>query len=152
LLVEVKYLEVNILSDKNKSIITKENLIGIISNKCKDDYVSVEDLFELINKATDEDGIISKKRLMKSIKSSHTRSVVKDIYGLFENAIFDTLSSVNEEQDICIRLFEGISLDGTFIPEQNKRVNLTGKMVWVESKIKPRFNITRSYCDKLNNK
>jgi Ca2+-binding EF-hand superfamily protein len=69
-------LEVNILSDKNKSIITKENLIGIISNKCKDDYVSVEDLFELINKATDEDGIISKKRLMKSIKSSHTRSVV----------------------------------------------------------------------------
>ena len=140
------------LNDKNKSVITKESLISIISDKCKDDYISTEDLFELINKATDEDGIISKKRLMKSIKSSHTRSVVKDIYGLFENAIFNSLSSVNEEQDVCIKLFEGVSLDGIYVPEQNKKNNFTGEMVFVESKIKPKFNITRSYCDKLNRK
>lgn len=145
-------MEVNILSNKNKSVITKENLISIISNKCKDDYVSTEDLFELINNATDEDGIISKKRLMKSIKGFHTRSVVKDVYSLFENAIFDSLSSVSEEQDVCIRLFEGISLDGTYIPEQAKKINFTGETVLVESKIKPKFNITRSYCDKLNHK
>ena len=30
--------------------------------------------------------------------------------------------------------------------------NLTGKMSFVESKIKPKINITRSYCEKLNNK
>ena len=89
---------------------------------------------------------------MKSIKGSHTRSVVKDVYGVFENAIFDSLSSVGEEQDVCIRLFEGISLDGIYVPEQTKKINLTGEMVWVESKIKPKFNITRSYCDKLNHK
>ena len=138
--------------NNNKLVITKENLISIISDKCKDDYVSTEDLLELINKATDEDGIISKRRLMKSIKNLHTKSVVKDVYGLLENIIFKSLSSVDENQDVCIRLFEGVSLDGTYIPEKTKKNNLTGEMSLVESKIKPKFNITRSYCEKLNYK
>ena len=139
------------MDNKDKLVITKENLINIISDKSRDDYISTDDLLDLINKVTDEDGIISKRRLMKSIKNSHTKSVVKNIYSLLENIIFSSLASVNSEQDICIRLFEGISLDGVYIPEQTKQNNLTGKMSVVESKIKPKFNITRSYCDKLNN-
>ena len=58
---------------------------------------------------------------------------------------------VNDERDVCIKLFEGISLDGKYVPEKTKRNNLTGETNFVESKIKPKFNITRSYCDKLNN-
>jgi nucleoid DNA-binding protein len=140
------------VNNKNKTVVTKESLINIISDKCKDDYISTEDLLELINKATDEDGIISKKRLIKSVKGYHTKSVVKDVYGLLENVIFKSLRSVNEEQDVCIRLFEGVSLDGVYVPEQTKKNNLTGEMRLVESKIKPKFNITRSYCEKLNSK
>lgn len=140
------------MNSKNKSIITKENLINIISDKCKDDYISTEDLLELISKATDEDGVISKRRLVKSIKDSHTKSVVKDIYNLLENVIYNSLSSVDKKQDVCIKLFEGVTLDGTYISEKTKRNNLTGEMSFVESKIKPKFNITRSYCNKLNNK
>ncbi len=136
----------------NKSVITKENLINIISDKCNDDFISTEDLIKLIDKSTDENGIISKKRLIKSIKSSHTKTVIKDIYNMFENVIFDTLSSVDKKQDVCIRLFEGISLDGKYIPEKTKKNNLTKETNLVGSKIKPKFNITRSYCDKLNNK
>jgi nucleoid DNA-binding protein len=139
------------VDNKNKSVITKESLINIISDKCKEDYISTEDLFKLINEATDEDGIISKKRLMKSIKGYHTKSVVKDIYNLLENVIFNSLHSVSEKKDVCIRMFEGVSLDGIYVPEQTKKNNLTGEMVLVESKIKPKFNITRSYCEKLNN-
>lgn len=140
------------MDNKNKLIITKENLISTISDKCKDDYISADDLLELINKATDEDGVISKRRLIKSIKSSHTKSVVKDIYNLFEDTIFNSLSSADKKQDVCIRLFEGVSLDGTYLPEKTKKNNLTGEMCLVESKIKPKFNITRYYCERLNNK
>lgn len=136
----------------NKSVITKENLINIISDKCNDDFISAEDLIKLIDKSTDENGIISKKRLIKSIKSSHTKTVIKDIYNMFENVIFDTLSSVDKKQDVCIKLFEGISLDGKYIPEKTKKNNLTKEINLIGSKIKPKFNITRSYCDKLNNK
>ena len=137
-------------NNKKKSVITKENLIGIILSKCKDDYISTDDLLKLIDGAIDEDGVISRKTLIKSIRNSHTKSVIKDVYNLLENVIFDSLSSADEKHDVCIRLFEGISVDGVYVPEGMKKNNLTGKMGFVESKIKPRFNITRSYCEKLN--
>jgi nucleoid DNA-binding protein len=140
------------LSSKNKSVITKDGLINMILDKSKDDFISTDDLLKLIDKATDENGIISKKKLIKSIRNSHTKSVIKDIYGLLEDIIFNSLSSVDKKQDVCIRLFEGISLDGTYVSEKTKKNNLTGEVSLVESKIKPKFNITRSYCEKLNDK
>lgn len=145
-------LEVNVLNNKSKLVVTKENLINIVSDMCKDDYISTEYLLELINKATDENDIISKKKLIKSIKSSNTKLAIRDIYNALENHVFNLLSSVDSKQDICIRLFEGVSIDGKYVPEKIKKNNLTGENSFVESKIKPKFNITRSYCEKLNNK
>ena len=140
------------MSNKNKSVITKESLIGIILDKCKDDFISTEDLLKLIDKATDENGVISKKKLVKSIRNSHTRAVIKNVYNILEDSIFESLSSVGKKQDVCIRLFEGVSLDGKYISEKTKKNNLTREVNFVESKIKPKFNITRSYCEKLNDK
>ena len=98
--------------------------------------------------------VITKDSLIRNIarKSNQKISDTKDFYDTLECIIFDTLSSVNENQDVCIRLFEGISLDGIYIPEKTKKNNLTGEVGLVKSKIKPKFNITRSYCEKLNNK
>ena len=96
----------------------------------------------------------TKECLIKDIAKLTNNNVsnVKDIYNALEKNIFDILSSVNEDRDVCIRLFEGISLDGIYISEKTKKNNLTGKTSWVGSKIKPKFNITRSYCEKLNDK
>lgn len=98
--------------------------------------------------------VITKDSLIRNIarKSNQKISDTKDFYDTLESIIFDILSSVDENQDVCIRLFEGISLDGIYIPEKTKKNNLTGEVGLVESKIKPKFNITRSYCEKLNNK
>lgn len=95
---------------------------------------------------------ITKENLIKDVakQTNNNISVVKDVYNALEKTIFDTLSSVETNGDITIRLFEGISLDGIYVPEKTKRNNLTGKENLVESKIKPKFNITRSYCEKLN--
>lgn len=90
------------------------------------------------------------KDTAKQVKN--TISNVREIYNVLENVIFETLKTVNEDQDVCIRLFEGINLEGNFIAEKTKKNNLTGEMHLVESKIKPKFNITRYYCEKLNNK
>ena len=134
----------------NKNIVTRENLISTILDKCEDDFISTKDLLILIDKTTDNRGMISKKKLIKSIRNLHTKLVIKDVYNTLENVLFDLLSSVNKKQDVCIKLFEGISLDGKYIPEKTKKNNLTGEVNLVESKIKPKFNITRSYCEKLN--
>lgn len=98
--------------------------------------------------------VITKESLIRNIAKYTNNNIydVREIYNALENIIFETLCSVNEEQEICIRLFEGISLDGKYISEKTKRNNLTGKVSFVESKIKPKFNITRNYCEKLNNK
>lgn len=97
---------------------------------------------------------ITKENLIKDIakQTKDTISNTKDFYNALEEILFNNLSSVNEKQDICIKLFEGISLDGVFVSEKTKKNNLTGEMNLVSSKIKPKFNITRSYCEKLNNK
>ena len=95
---------------------------------------------------------ITKESLIKDIAKQTNKNIndVKEIYNALENTIFDILSSVDVNGDISIRLFEGISLDGIYVPEKTKQNNLTGRMSLVESKIKPKFNITRSYCEKLN--
>lgn len=140
------------MNNQNKTIITKENLINIILDKCKDDYISTDDLLKIIEKTSDGCGNISKKKLIKSIKNSHTKAAIKNVYNILEDSIFESLSAVNKKHDVCIKLFEGISLDGNYIHEKMKKNNLTGKESFVESKIKPKFTITRSYCEKLNNK
>jgi nucleoid DNA-binding protein len=95
----------------------------------------------------------TKENLIKDISKQTNKNIsdVKEIYNELENLVFDILSSVNENKDVDIRLFEGISLDGTYVPAKEKKNNLTGKTSFVESKIKPKFNITRSYIEKLNN-
>lgn len=97
---------------------------------------------------------ITKEKLIKNIAKKTNKSIVdtKNFYNAFENVIFELLSSVNNEQDLCIKLFEGISLDGKYISEKTKKNNLTGELSFVSSKIKPKFRITRSYCEKLNSK
>lgn len=97
--------------------------------------------------------VITKENLIRDIakQTNNNISDIKTIYNALESFIFETLSSVNANEDVCIRLFEGISLDGTYIPEKTKKNNLTGETHLVQSKIKPKFNITRSYCEKLNN-
>jgi nucleoid DNA-binding protein len=101
-----------------------------------------------------EQVVITKESLIRNIAKHTNNNIydVREIYNSLENMIFNILYSVNEDRDICIRLFEGISVDGKYISEKTKRNNLTGKLSVVESKIKPKFNITRNYCEKLNNK
>lgn len=96
---------------------------------------------------------ITKENLIRDIANQTGQSIndVRNVYNALEKTIFDTLSSVEANGDIAIRLFEGISLDGIYIPEKTKVNNLTGELSIVKGKIKPKFNITRSYCDKLNN-
>ena len=97
---------------------------------------------------------ITKENLIREIAKQTDKNIydIRNFYNALESVVFDSLRSVDEEQDVCIKLFEGVSLDGKYVPEKTKKSNLTGKIGFVESKIKPKFKITRSYCEKLNDK
>ena len=94
----------------------------------------------------------TKENIIKDIAKQTNQNIsnVREVYNALKKDVFDILSSVDEEKDVSIKLFEGISLNGTYVPKSEKKNNLTGKVSFVESKIKPKFNITRSYCEKLN--
>ena len=94
----------------------------------------------------------TKENIIRDIARQTNNNIcdIKLIYNKLEDIIFDLLSSTNEEQDIVIKLFEGITLNGTYVSGKTKKNNLTGEINFVDSKIKPKFYITRSYCEKLN--
>ena len=95
---------------------------------------------------------ITKDELIKKI-ARQTKCVSRDVekfYNALENIIYDSLRCTNENQDVCIKLFNGISLKGIYVSEKSKKNNLTNEINFVDSKIKPKFNITRYYCEKLN--
>ena len=96
--------------------------------------------------------IITKAMLIKDIaKQTHMKvNDVKIMYNTLESTIFDKLSSTNVNNDISIRLFEGVTLDGIYTPETTQKNNLTGEVILIEGRIKPKFSTTRYYREKLN--
>lgn len=80
------------------------------------------------------------------------RNTVKDVYESIEDSVSDALSSANEDSDVSVRLFEGIVLNGVYVPSHEKVNNLTGNMIVTKSKIVPKAHITRTYCDKISSR
>ena len=95
----------------------------------------------------------TKEKLIKELSKDCNINIktVRDVYNALEEKIADILSSVKPNVDVSIRLFEGITIDGSFVPEKTKVNNLTGKVITSKSKIKPKANITRYYIEKLTN-
>ena len=96
---------------------------------------------------------LTKNTIIKTIADNEHMSIssVRSIYNKLEQIVVNALKSVNELDDsISIKLFEGITVDANYIPEKQKQNNLSGEIITVASHIKPKANITRSFCEKLN--
>jgi len=99
--------------------------------------------------------IITKEKLIRKISRITGKDIftVKKIHSALEDIIFDYASSVDENNtEVTVKLFEGISLNASYIPKQKRHNNLTGKDILVDSKTKTKFNITRHYSEKINGK
>lgn len=79
-------------------------------------------------------------------------SFIRKVLDTLEEQMVELLSSADADKDVTIRLFEGISIDSTFLDEKEKRNNLTGETIMTKKKIKPKANVTRKYGEKLTAK
>lgn len=93
----------------------------------------------------------TKKMLIKRISQECRRDekLVRLVIDTLEEDIFEILSSADKDKDVTIRLFEGISLESTYLPYRDLKNNLTGEEIVASEKVKAKANITRYYCDKL---
>ena len=94
----------------------------------------------------------TKDMLIKNIAmmSGNDVKVVRAIYNALEEDIARLLSLASPDTDVSLRLFEGITINSTFVPEKTKVNNLTGEVITASSKIKPKASITRNYCEKIS--
>lgn len=103
--------------------------------------------------ASDKNGktVYTKAQMIKLIARSAKvrRSLVQKIYECFEDEIRTLLASADENNDVVLRLFEGISISSEFLPHKEKVNNLTGENITTLEKIRAKAKITRRYCDKL---
>lgn len=102
--------------------------------------------------ARENSKIITKEQLIKKISkaSGVGFETTKTMYNFFEDIVKENLAQADENNDIIVKLFEGINLECNYIPAKKKKNNLTGAIINVDSKIKPKAVITKSYCEKVN--
>lgn len=95
---------------------------------------------------------ISKDEIMKAVSDASCVSIsmVQIILQTLDYVVQDALKDVNFDKDVSIRLFDGVYIDGTYVPERTKKNNLTGKIIDIASKIKVKARITKGYLDKIN--
>ena len=86
---------------------------------------------------------------MISGETGVSQNFARSIYDTMEEKIRFMLSQANENEDVKLKLFEGIALECKFIPEKVRKNNLTGEIITAKSKRKVKGKITKNYLEKL---
>lgn len=93
----------------------------------------------------------TKADLIKSIarECGFHKEEVRMVYESLDNHIIEALSNANENTDVVVRLFDGVSINSTFVPEMERHNNLTGEDIVAMCKIRPKVKLTRNYREKI---
>lgn len=136
--------------------VSKRDLIDNISNNIQ----SIDKLALDLMKAIDENSYISDETknsvkiiIQHKFSEIDRKEFVKEMYDELERQLFKNLSSIksgDDEKTVIIRLFEGISIKGMYVPEQEKKVNFSDTTILVKESIKIKPHITDSYSNKVN--
>ena len=86
---------------------------------------------------------------MISGETGVSQNFARSIYDVMEEKVRFMLSQANENEDVKLKLFEGIALECKFIPEKVRKNNLTGEIITAKSKRKVEGKITKNYLEKL---
>ena len=94
---------------------------------------------------------VSRDKVIELVaKMEHTTTDnIGSVFDSIEEVMITALSGVNENRDVLVKLFNGISVRGTYLPERLKKNNLTGKIIKVASNIKLKPAITKTFSDKI---
>lgn len=101
--------------------------------------------------------VVTKDKIIRDIakKTNRDYASAKDFYGALEDMFTDYLKCANADTTVRIKLFNGITVDGIYVPEhENKRylINSSDSCKKVKSKIKTKFTVSRQFCKNLNEK
>lgn len=105
---------------------------------------SVSDLHNFLN----NDGDLS-NRFVSNINKM-IMSFTNIVYTATESKLKELLSQANENDDVSVRIFDGVIVDCSYIPKRTKTNNFNGEIVVYPPYLKPKFNVSRNYIKTLN--
>lgn len=75
---------------------------------------------------------------------------VSAILGAVEDVVIDKISSVSENKDISVKLFDGFFIEGKYQEAKETENNLTGESIEIPEKINIRGRFTRAFKEKIS--
>ena len=114
------------MQDKQEKTYTKAMLIRDIAERC---FLS--------------DTAIEKRSVAGAV------DVTTSMYNTLESRIHELLLCTSPKVDVRIKLFDGLSIRGTYIPEITKKNNFTGKMTTYRPHIEAKAVFSDNYKKKL---
>lgn len=105
----------------------------------------------MAKKKSKNEKVILKKDLIRDVTNCvpYNLATVREIYDMFEIRLFKILSLATEDTPVKVKLFDGVSIDSRFYPSVERKNNLTGEIIQMKSKVKPKFTVTQNYIEKL---
>jgi hypothetical protein len=96
---------------------------------------------------------ISREDLIKYLakECKYYQSAVRDVWDKTEEYIYDTLANLPEDEDIVIKLFNGIRIEASVDPAKEKFVFYKGKNYTVSENVKMKIKFSRYAKEKVNN-
>ena len=96
---------------------------------------------------------ISREDLIKHLakECKYYQSAVRDVWDKTEEYIYDTLANLPEDEDIVIKLFNGIRIEASVNPAKEKFVFYKGKNYTVSENVKMKIKFSRYAKEKVNN-
>lgn len=137
------------MQNVNKTL--KSELIQLISDESNEKVITeiVQQIKRTgVSKLSEQE---LKKLYIKLLASKLSFSINNIIHTITDEKIRELLSKANQEQDVSIKLFKGISLDSKYIPEREKRNNFTGEIMIYPPYIKPKVTFSKDYIRGLYN-
>ena len=97
--------------------------------------------------------MINREDLIKYLakECKYYQSAVRDVWDKTEEYIYDTLANLPEDEDIVIKLFNGIRIEATVDPAKEKFVFYKGKNYTVSENVKMKIKFSRYAKEKVNN-
>lgn len=94
---------------------------------------------------------IPKEKLLREVAKASNKDLatVQEVFSSLEDCVMNMLRKANKDNDISIRLFDGVFMEGHYTPPKQKTNNLTGKVIDVASRVKIRARISRKTAEKL---
>lgn len=76
-------------------------------------------------------------------------TITSAVYNALEAKVKELLACAAPGVDIVVKMFEGISLKGKYVPEITKQNNLTGEMMVYKAHVKPDVQFSKRFRDSL---